>query len=130
MPLKNRTGVEVLKLKDLASAEIDELVYELRYQDAELAEYDRTMTEEEEQSREPLSPELELTVSMSIEDALAELRQAEREDRLLIEWKRGWLYFFYGLPIDDPDGECADDDMREFLTRVPRPKARHRYGLL
>lgn len=125
MPLKNRADVEVLKLKDLSSAEIDELAYELRYQNAEFAEYDRAMVEGEELPREPLSPKRELALTMSVEQALEELGQAEREDRLLIEWKRGWLYYFYCPPINDLNGDFARVDMREFLTRTSRPKARY-----
>lgn len=135
MPLKNRDGVEVLKLKDLTGAEIDEAVYELRYQAAELAEYDRVGTggtaltdkAKERAARPPVlceRPELPLT--MSVEDAAAELHRAESEGRLLIEWKLGWLYFFYSPFIRDTDDEFADSDMREFLTRMPRPTKIHR----
>jgi hypothetical protein len=65
---------------------------------------------------------------MSAEDAVAELRRAERERRLLIEWMGGWLYFFYGPPhSNDVDADFAGIDAREFLTRLPRPKGRRRH---
>jgi len=101
---QTNTYVEFLKLEDLSRPETGALVEELRYQDAEFSEFERTGTFPEDRSK--------LEPSLGIEDALAELRRAQTEGRLRIEWKRGWLYFFYG--------PFAEVDMREFLHRVPR----------
>ncbi len=104
VPRQTNTYVEFLKLEDLSRAETGALVGELRYQDAEFSEFEHTGTFPEDRSK--------LEPSLGIEDAVAELRRAQAEGRLRIEWKRGWLYFFYG-PL-------AEVDMCEFLHRVPR----------
>ncbi len=56
---------------------------------------------------------------MTVEEARAELQQAELEDRLLIKWHRGWIYAWYS---DGPPFDEYDFDERNLLTRISRPK--------
>ncbi len=112
MPRESNTYIEYLKLEDLNSAEVQGLIESLRQQDAEFAYMDEHGDFPEEPDR--------LEITLSAEDALTELRRAEKERRLRVEWKRGWLYFFYSPPISNPDGEVTDDLLDAFCNFVHR----------
>lgn len=125
MARQTATLVQYLKLEDLARPELDELIEALRYHDAEIDAIDRSALDE----RAALVLDRDkLTLKMSEAEAQAQVRLAEREKRLRIEWKRGWIYFFLdpytlkqsrdaakavGIPYDM-------GDMAHFLTKVPR----------
>lgn len=126
MPRQATTLIEYLTLNDLSRAEKDTLIEAVRYHDAELAEFDRRIAAGKSDLRidwDDLSP------TITVAEAGAQLALAEEEKRLRIEWKRGWLYFFFDAHPKEESQRTAKTiyaydvsrlDDAQFLTKVPR----------